>query len=180
MKKRLLLVPLLSFALLFFSACVTDSKLAELEQFEPVPTLTPLEVVTIQLQALRNNDENDKGIEIAFRFASPRNKRFTGPVAKFATLFDSETFSPMLDPIDTEYMLPRITETVVMQPVRMTARDGRVLIYIFLLSKQDQGRYQDCWMVEGVQPYLQPGEQGDEPSIPELEDIEVEGGTFSA
>lgn len=184
MKKRFILVLLLFCALLVFSGCVTeaDSELAELEQYEPVPTLTPLEVVTIQLQALRNNDENDKGIEIAFRFASPRNRRFTGPVAKFASLFESTSFSPMLDPVDTEYMLPRITETVVVQPVRLTAQDGRVLIYLFLLSKQDQDPYQDCWMVEGVQPYLQPQgpDRGDGPSVPDLEEIEVPNGTFSA
>mgnify|MGYP001024303656 CR=1 FL=1 len=182
MKKRLMLFPLLSLTLLILSACVSDSKLAELEQFEPVPTLSPAEVVTIQLQALRSNDESDKGIEIAFRFASPRNRRFTGPVSKFASLFESETFSPMLDPADTEFLRPRKSATVVIQPVRLIARDGRVLIYLFLLSKQNQDPYRDCWMVEGVQPFLQPEDQneGDTPSIPELEGIEVPQATFSA
>jgi hypothetical protein len=45
----------------------------------PNAQLTPDQVFKIQLEALRTNDENDRGIEITFRFASPANKRSTGP-----------------------------------------------------------------------------------------------------
>ena len=41
----------------------------------PTPELSPEEVVQIQMDAFRNNDVEDRGIEIAFRFASPANNK---------------------------------------------------------------------------------------------------------
>ena len=42
----------------------------------PTPTLTPTEVVCLQLDALQNNDlmPADEGIRMAYRFASPAVK----------------------------------------------------------------------------------------------------------
>jgi len=48
------------------------------EDLVPTPALTPAEVVRIQLEALRNNDEQNRGIEVAFRFASPANRAKEG------------------------------------------------------------------------------------------------------
>ena len=36
------------------------------------------------------------------------------------------------------------------QPVELTAADGQVHRYIFLLRRQDEGRYHGCWMTDGV------------------------------
>ena len=48
-----------------------------LPQTEPDPSLSPQDVVSIQIEALRNNDipYADRGIEVTFNFASPANKR---------------------------------------------------------------------------------------------------------
>ena len=46
-----------------------------LPQTEPDPSLSPQDVVSIQIEALRNNDTpyEDRGIEVTFNFASPRS-----------------------------------------------------------------------------------------------------------
>ncbi len=48
-----------------------------LPQTEPDPSLSPQDVVSIQIEALRNNDTpyENRGIEVTFNFASPANKR---------------------------------------------------------------------------------------------------------
>ncbi len=55
-------------------ACATD-----LPPTEPDPSLSPQDVVSIQIEALQNNDipYEDRGIEVTFNFASPVNKRMT-------------------------------------------------------------------------------------------------------
>ena len=56
-----------------------------LPQTEPDPSLSPQDVVSIQIEALRNNDipYADRGIEVTFNFTSPANKRVTGPLERF-------------------------------------------------------------------------------------------------
>ena len=44
------------------------------EALVPKPALSPGDVIRIQLEALRHNDEQDRGIAVAFLFASPINR----------------------------------------------------------------------------------------------------------
>ena len=55
---------------------------------DPSPDLSPEDVVRIQVEALQRNDEPspDAGIEAAFRFASPSNRRATGPLGRFSEM----------------------------------------------------------------------------------------------
>ena len=62
----------------------------------PSPTLSPGQVVRIQLEALRNNDLDGQGIELCYRFASPANKASTGPLPRFARMLESGMYSVML------------------------------------------------------------------------------------
>jgi len=55
---------------------------------KPDPSLSPADVVKIQLNALANIDKpsRDAGFETVFGFASPGNRSQTGPVKRFAAL----------------------------------------------------------------------------------------------
>ena len=59
-----------------------------LPQTEPDPSLSPQDVVSIQIEALQHNDTPyvDRGIEVTFNFASPTNKRVTGPLERFKAM----------------------------------------------------------------------------------------------
>jgi hypothetical protein len=62
----------------------------------PSAHLAPEDVVRIQLEALRKNDGEDRGIAVAFRFASPANKRSTGPLPRFISMIRNGPYSLML------------------------------------------------------------------------------------
>ena len=62
----------------------------------PAPALSPGEVVRIQLEALRHNDLHNRGIEVAFRFASPANRANTGPLARFVSMIRNGPYALML------------------------------------------------------------------------------------
>ena len=55
----------------------------------PDPRFTPRQVVDIQLRALEHARENDEGFATCFAFASPDNKRSTGPVDRFKQMIGS-------------------------------------------------------------------------------------------
>lgn len=57
----------------------------------PHPTLTPRQVVGLQLEAPGRNDDPDAGV------ASAANRRATGPVARFAALLRNPTDRPIYD-----------------------------------------------------------------------------------
>ena len=63
---------------------------------QPSPELSPREVVQLQVEALGTNDEPfaQAGVKAAFDFASPANKRATGPLERFQTLFDTRRTAP--------------------------------------------------------------------------------------
>ena len=175
--KRLL--PVLA-AITFMISCVTDSPLSDLNQFAPNPELSPTEVVFIQLEALRNNDSRNRGIKIAFRFNSPRNRQYLSNVEEYAEVLKTESFYPMLDPEKIEYYVPGIKNGIYFQPVEVTARDGRVMVYLFYLSVQVEAPFRDCWMVDGVQSYQAVIENTPPEPVPPVQEIHSSDGIMSA
>lgn len=115
----------------------------------PDPTLTPGDVVRIQLEALRHNDEQDRGIAVAFRFASPANRANTGPLSRFISMIRKGPYALMLDfreatygPVET--VANRARQRVTLTGVRET------MAYWFYLSRQSEPPYVDCWMTDSV------------------------------
>ena len=120
---------------------------------EPSPTLSAMEVVRLQVEALGQNDEprEDAGIEAAFTFASPANKRATGPLRRFRTLFDTPAYGPMIDHQGATYSEAAIDgDTARIGVILQTEREGRVG-YLFRLSRQASPPHEDCWMTDAVQ-----------------------------
>ncbi len=137
---------------LLAASCSTgpSRELSQLEGRQPDPALSPRDVVAIQLEAFRNNDETDRGIEVAFRFASPGNRAVTGPASRFATMMRGEAYRIMLDYDSIVYGVTVQDQDVAVQRVAL-ARNGEVWIYDFHLRRQDSAPYEDCWMTEAVQ-----------------------------
>jgi len=65
---------------------------------KPDITLKPLDVLTIQLNSLQNNDYpyKDAGIEQTWEFAHPNNKIMTGPLKKFKQMIYSKNYEILI------------------------------------------------------------------------------------
>ena len=116
----------------------------------PSPSLLPQQVVAIQLKALRDNDMDDRGIEIAFNFASPENKVFTGPLENFKQMVKNTQYEPLLNFKKCETNRMHIEGNEAQQIAIITDKNGRKAAYLFSLAKQQKGLFQGCWMVESV------------------------------
>jgi Domain of unknown function (DUF4864) len=129
----------------------------------PDPKLSPQEVVEFQLAALRANDvpAADTGIERAFRFASPANKAATGPLERFTVLVHGSQYSSLINAVEGSVGKVVIRDSEARVLARIVSAGGSEVYYVFLLSKQTEGEYINCWMTDGVVPLKEPGENDD-------------------
>jgi hypothetical protein len=120
----------------------------------PSPDYGPEDVVRIQVQALANNDTpyRNAGIEVAFRFASPANKRFTGPLRRFIRMLYTPTYRPFLLHRTAHVGQADIQGSQATLTVILTTADGRRVGFVFRLSRQRGGPCDTCWMTDEVWP----------------------------
>ncbi len=121
-------------------------------ELRPNSSLAPAAVVRIQLQALASNDVPyaDAGIEVTFRFASPNNRRVTGPLEKFGRMVKNPVYRPMLNHVAASYGDTKFNGHNAYVPVLITARDGTKAGYVFVLSQQQSAECERCWMTDQV------------------------------
>lgn len=119
---------------------------------EPGPDLMPQEVVRAQLTALQHNDEGkpDRGIEIAYDFASPGNKQTTGPLARFTELVKSPIYRPFINAREVSYSPMSIIGNQAHQIVQVEGEDGEVAYFYFMLNRQQEAPCLGWWMTETV------------------------------
>lgn len=106
----------------FASACSRTEKPISATQPSgpsPNPALTPAEVVKIVILAMQHNDtpETDAGIATAFRFASPGNRKFTGPVEHFIPMVKSPAYIALLNFKSVEF-----------SPIEIRGNEARMMI----------------------------------------------------
>ena len=128
----------------------------------PSPRHSPADVVAFQLDALDRNDgpEQDTGIDIAYRFASPQNRYFTGPIDRFRRIVRAPAFRPMFDQKMVAYGATVRSGDVAIQPVTIEQSDGSLRSYVFQLSRQVSGPLAGCWMTDAVYPLEKEEEPG--------------------
>lgn len=132
---------------------------AQVPELTPGPALGPAQVVEYQVNALQHNDDPhaDAGIERTFRFASPSNKSFTGPLEHFVSILKSPAYLPMINNLASSVTESQIEGDLATVAIRITPAEGPQQTYLFVLSKQHDGDFDNCWMTDSVVP-MQEGE----------------------
>lgn len=118
----------------------------------PDPTYDPERVVSIQLEALATNDDpfEDAGIAVAYNFASPANRRATGPFDRFRRMVHNPRYAPMVDHVEaTTGPIERDGDDAA-QRVTLTGPDGRTVTYVFELSQRRRGELDEHWLTDSV------------------------------
>ena len=125
----------------------------DIENAYPEPKLKPNDVVRLQLLAMQQNDDSDFGIEVTFRFASPANKKQTGPLKHFIGLLQNPSYRPLLNHINVTFLKLIVEEVFAVQEVIITTSNGERIGYRFRLSIQKGTLYPGCWMTDSVIPF---------------------------
>jgi len=118
----------------------------------PHPSYGPGRVVGIQLEALADNDAPipNAGIKTAYNFASPANRRQTGPLNRFIRMVEGPQYAPMIDHEDAVRGPLEREGSRADQQVTLTGPDGRTVTYRFGVSKQSSGSLGGCWLTDRV------------------------------
>ena len=125
----------------------------DIENAHPEPKLKPNDVVRLQLLAMQQNDDSDFGIEVTFRFASPANKKQTGPLNRFIRLVRNPAYRPLLNHTNATFLELTVERDFAVQEVVITSSNGERIGYRFRLSIQKGPVYLDCWMTDSVVPF---------------------------
>jgi hypothetical protein len=118
----------------------------------PDPGYGPGRVVEIQVTALADNDDpvEDAGIKTAYNFASPANRRATGPLSRFIRMVKGPTYAPMVDHVEAVTGALERDGNRAEQRVTLTGPDGRTMTYLFGLSERTDGPLAGCWLTDRV------------------------------
>ena len=118
------------------------------------PSLSPLDVVKIVMNALQKNDEPSKnrGIAVTFNFASPANKNVTGPIGRFVNMVSGPVYGQMVDHLGVVYEKIKIKGDSASIDVIIKVVSGKFVGFRFLLTKQRDNEFDGTWMTDSVTP----------------------------
>jgi len=118
----------------------------------PDESYDPDDAVALQLDALATNDDpyEDAGVTTAYNFASPANRRKTGPLDRFVEMVHSRQYRPMIDYEEAVRGPVERNGNYAEQRVTITGPAGRTVTYEFGLSLQSVGEFYGCWQTDRV------------------------------
>ena len=140
---------LLKFILFFL--LLTNISNADL--LKPNTTLKPMDVLTIQLNSLKNNNipYKDAGIEQTWVFAHPINKRATGPLEKFKKMIYSENYHLLIGHENYEITVLDESKNILVYKVYILSKNKKKYYYIWQVERVlFKGNLKNCWMTTNV------------------------------
>ena len=138
------------FKLIVFFFLFADISYADL--IKPNSNLKPLDVLMIQLNSLKNNNNpyKDAGIEQTWEFAHPTNKTSTGPLEKFKQMIYSDSYKILISHENSKTTILKETQNKFVYKVYILSKDKKKYYYIWQIEKVKEGKFKNCWMTTNV------------------------------
>ena len=128
---------------------------------KPNSNLKPFDVLMIQLNSLKNNNNpyKDAGIEQAWEFAHPFNKASTGPLEKFKQMIYSDSYKILISHENAKSITLDETPNKYVFKVYILSKDKKKYYYIWQVEKvKQEGKLKGCWMTTVVSDPIYLGE----------------------
>ena len=119
----------------------------------PNKTISPKEVVKIQLSGLQKNDlgYKDSGIEQTWQFAHPNNKRVTGPLSNFKMMIKSDSYGMMINHLSHTITEVGSSDKWAQFEVIILDKDKIYHKFNWQVEKYTlEGSLKDCWLTTMV------------------------------
>ena len=129
------------------------TNIANANLIKPSTNLKPFEVLMIQLNSLKNNNNpyKDAGIEQTWEFAHPNNKKITGPLSKFKKIIYSESYKILISHINSEIIILKETRDISVYKVIVLTKSKEKYFFIWQVEKiLIEGDLKNCWMTTSV------------------------------
>ena len=137
--------------LIFLFFIFTNISIADL--IKPNSDLKPFQVLMIQLNSLKNNNNpyKDAGIEQTWEFAHPFNKASTGPLGKFKQMIYSDSYKILISHKNSKTIILKEAPNKLVYKVYVLSKDKKKYYYIWQIEKVKlEGKFKNCWMTTGV------------------------------
>ena len=134
--------------LFFFSISFSNAEL-----LSPNNTISPKEVVKIQISGLQQNDLDykDSGIEQTWQFAHPNNKRVTGPLNNFKMMIKSDSYRMMINHLSHTITELGRSDKWAQFEVIILDKDKIYHKFNWQVEKYiSEGTLKDCWLTTMV------------------------------
>ena len=127
------------------------------ELIKPNKKLDPYDVIKIQLEALKNNDSQDKGIIQTWMFAHPDNKKVTGPYARFRIMIYGQQYKHLINHSSHKIKLITNSPNTYVYRIEILSENKKLFIYEWHVQKGSDDNCKKCWFTSAVS---QPFDQG--------------------
>ena len=147
------------FKQIFFFFIFINTSNADL--IKPNSNLEPLDVLMIQLNSLKNNNNpyKDAGIEQTWEFAHPINKASTGPLERFKQMIYSDSYKILISHQNNKTIILKESVNKSVYKVYVLSKDKKKYYYIWQIEKVElEGNLKNCWMTTGVSDPIYLGE----------------------
>ena len=143
LKKYFILIILLNFTNFLYADIV-----------KPTKNLTAYDVIKIQLNALKKNDEPNKnsGIKQTWVFAHPENKKYTGPYERFEKMLLGDQYNILLNHESHKIKLIMNSKDKNIYNVELISIDKKMYVYEWHLEKSTTAECNNCWFTTIVSP----------------------------
>ena len=106
------------------------SSISKAELIKPNSNLKAFEVLMIQLNSLKNNNNpyKDAGIEQTWEFAHPINKAATGPLERFKQMIYSDSYKILISHENNKTIILKETPNKFVYKVYVLSKDKKNII----------------------------------------------------
>ena len=122
----------------------------EVDASIPRPTLSPADVVTLQVNSIRDAIVDPTKLKVCYSLASPENRKHTGPLRRFAEIVMLPPYDRLAKCVDWQVGGAVIENDLAAVLVSTISQDGGVSGFRFILQRHDSSM-RNCWLTEGVQ-----------------------------
>ena len=137
------------------------TNISNADLIKPNSNLEPFDVLMIQLNSLKNNNNpyKDAGIEQTWEFAHPINKASTGPLERFKQMIYSESYKILISHENNKTIILEETPNKFVYKVYVLSKNKKKYYYIWQIEKvKQEGKFKNCWMTSEVSDPIYIGE----------------------
>ena len=129
------------------------------DMIKPAKNLTAFDVIKIQLNALKKNNEPNKnsGIKQTWVFAHPENKKITGPYERFQKMLLGDQYNVLLNHESHKIKLIMNSKEKYIYNVELISIDKKMYFYEWHLEKSTIENCNSCWFTTIVSPPIEKG-----------------------
>ncbi len=120
------------------------------ELIKPNKTLSPYDVVEVQLKALKNNDSQDRGIRQTWLFAHPDNKKVTGPYERFRIMIYGEQYKYLINHSSYKIRLITNSPNSFVYRIEILSKKKKLIFYEWHVQKGNDVNCEGCWFTSAV------------------------------